>query len=111
MVTVNGLNYATSIGVLFALKEAHGYKTLQETYKLFNNADIDVVVEILNISYNKANDTKMSVDDFVNFLGAKGIGFIAITDIFQEVVEGIMFDGLTPEQKALKKKMIKDLQK
>ena len=106
MVQVNEINYATSIGVLFALKEMHGFKTLQETYKLFENADIDVVIEVLTVAYNKQNGTNMSVNDFVNFLGEKGIGFLAMTDVFQTVVEAIMFDGLTPEQKALKKKMM-----
>lgn len=106
MVQEHGMEFATSIGVLFSLKELHGFKTLQETYKLFENADLDVVVEVLTVSYNKANKTTLSSDDFLDLMGEKGVGFILLSEIFQKIVEAIMYDGLTPQQVESKKKML-----
>ena len=106
MVQVKGLEFATSIGVLFALKELHGFKTLQETYKLLEDGELDTMIEILAVAYNKQNKAEMTAEQFVDHLGNKGIGFLAMADIFQEVVEALMYDGLTKEQKALKKKML-----
>lgn len=106
MVQVNEMQFATSIGVLFALKESYGCKTLQETYKIFEASDMDTLLEILKVSYNKQNGTSLTVDEFIEEAGKHHVGFMRLAEIFQEVVEKIMFDGMTPEQVAERKKFL-----
>lgn len=111
MVKVNDMEFATSIGVLFALKESYGYRTLQETYKVLETESMDTMFDILRISYNKQNKTNYSLDQFLEEMSARGVGFMVLTDIFQKVVEGVMFDGLTPEQVIEKKKFLEQAAK
>ena len=109
MVQVNGMEFATNIGVLFALKEAKGYKTIQETYKLLENSNIDVMIDVLRVSYNKHNKVNLTIEQFVQELENKGIGFFAIADVFQKVIEALMFDGLSPEEVEAKKKLARQV--
>ena len=109
MVKVGNMEFASSIGVLYALKEANGCKTLQETYKLFESADMDAMIEILRVSYNKQNKVNLTTDQFINKLEEEGIGFLYVADIFQKVVEALMYDGLTPEQIEAKKKFLESI--
>ena len=110
MVQVKEMQFATTIGVLFALKEAKGYKTLEETYKLFEKADMDVMIEIVKISYMKQNKlTSLTVDQFVDILETHDVGFIKVTDIFQQIIEALMYSGLSTEELAAKKKLTDSL--
>lgn len=110
MVKVCDMEFATSIGVLFKIKELNGCKTLQETYKVLETTDIDKMLEILRISYNLQNRTVLDTDDFYALVGQKQVGFLLLADIFQQVTEGLLFDGLTPEQIEAKKKLMKSLE-
>lgn len=112
MVKVNGIEFSTTIGVLFALKEARGLKTLQETYKIFDRADMDTIMEVLTISYNKQHkDASVTEEQFIELLEEKEIGFLKITDVFGEVVEALVFGGMSPEEVDSKKKLLMSQQK
>lgn len=106
MVSIKDVEFATSIGVLFKLKNMHNLKTLQETYKLLETGEMDAMIEILRIAYNVQNKTNLDEDQFLEFVGEKNLGFMLLADIFQKVVECLMFDGLTPEQVAERKKFL-----
>lgn len=100
MKTINNLNFDTSIRVLFKVKEAKGHKTLNETYAYVGNKeDIDAMITVALISYNLANNTQLNEDQFQEILAKEGIGLIKMITIFGEVIEAIMFDGTTDEER------------
>lgn len=100
MKTFNTLNFDTSIRVLFKVKELKGHKTLNETYAYVGNKeDVDAMINVAHISYNIANHTQLSEEQFQEVLAEKSIGLIKMIKIFGEVVEAIMFDGTTEEER------------
>lgn len=110
MIEVNNIQFATSIGVLFRLKEKHNYTTLQETYKLLESSNIDTVMDVLGVAYNKAHQgSELNDEQFVELLDKQKIGFIKITETFQSVVEALMFNGMTSDEIAAKKKVLASL--
>ncbi len=112
MIEINDLQLASSIGVLFTLKEKHSLKTLQETYKLLEDSNMDTMMEVLSISYNKAHENKeLTVEQFVDLLDKKGLGLIKITEAYQKVIEALMFSGLSPEEVESRKNAIMNLKK
>ena len=86
-------------------------KTLQETYQLLEQTDIDLIFEVLCISYNKANKVNMSQDEFAEFLADNNIGFVKMTSIFKDIVEDLMFNGMTPEEVEAQKNALANLMK
>lgn len=111
MIEVNGLKLASTIGVLFALKQSHGCKTLQETYKILESTEMDNMFDVLCVAYNKANNTTLSIDEFANKLEESGIGFVKVTETYQKLIEDIMFSGLTPEEIEQRKNQMMNLKK
>lgn len=105
MVEINDLKLDTSIGTLYALRNARGHKTLQETYHYLTHADMDVMMDVLRIAHNKATNKEYSYDEFIDLLSQKSIGFIRITKLFAEFVEHFMYSGLSPEEIADAKKL------
>lgn len=98
MLLMNDIKFATNIGVLFDLKTKKGFRTLQETYKVFESTEMDNIIEVLCVSYNRANNTSMDIQSFIDLLDSKGVGFLKIAEIYKELVEAIMFSGMTPEE-------------
>lgn len=112
MVQFGDLKFSTSLGVMYALKQKYNHTKLNDTYKMLaNSQEIDSIVEILNISYNKANGTNLSEDEFTVVLEKENIGFLKLGDIFTQVIEGIMFNGLSPEEVAARKNQLANLMK
>ena len=109
MIEKQGLRFATNLGVLYDLKEKHKLTTLQETYGLLQAVDVDVIMEILNVSYNRANNCNLDDNSFATLLDEKGLGFIKLTEIFKEIVEAIMYNGMSPEEVEEQKNLIKNL--
>ena len=100
MKTINNLNFDTSLRVLYKVKEKKGHKTLNETYAYVGNKqDFDAMLDTALISYNLANDTNLNDDEFQKILGEQHIGLIKIVQIFGEVIDAIMFDGTTDEER------------
>lgn len=111
MKTINGINFADSIGVLYDLKELHGHKTLQETYGQLQKTDVDSVFEILLTSYNRAHAQKISLSEFLMILEEKSVGFMSAVDICKQLIESIMFSGMSAEQVEQQKNLMKKLSK
>ena len=112
MVQFGNLKFSTSLGVMYELKQKYNHEKLNETYKMLSESqEVDNIVEILNISYNRANKVNLSEDEFTQLLDDNNIGFIKMGEIFSNVVEGIMFNGLTPEEVAARKNQLANLMK
>ena len=112
MKVINGVEFSDSLGVLYGLKEKHNCKTLQETYKILENSDLDTAIEVLNVSYNKAHrDKPLTQDEFLDFLAEKGVGFIKIIEMFQVIVEALLFNGMSEQEITERKNALKNLRK
>lgn len=113
MKEINGIKFSDSIGVLYELKEKKGCKTLQETYKCLDVKEVDGMLEILNISYNKANkDNPKDFEGFIELLDEKHVtGLYAIGKIYSEIIEALMFSGLSPEEIQDRKNQLANLMK
>lgn len=112
MVQFGDLKFSTSLGVMYALKQKYNHTKLNDTYKMLSDSkEIDSIIEILNISYNKANGTNLSEDEFTAILEKENIGFLKLGDIFTQVIEGMMFNGLSPEEVAARKNQLANLMK
>lgn len=108
MVEVNGLKFETSIGVLFALKEMRGHKTLQETYASVSNSGIDNVIEVMHVCYKKGMNSTCTFEEFIDIIAKHDLGFIKLTRLYTEVLERLMYDGLTKEEIDASKKQIEE---
>lgn len=96
----NGLKFDTSIRVLYKVKELKGHKTLNETYAYVGNQeDVDAMLTVARVSYNIANNTNLTEDEFQVLLSDNKIGLIKSIQIFGEVVESLMFDGTSEEDR------------
>lgn len=113
MKTINGIKFSDSIGVMYDLKELKGFKTVQETYKCLDVKTVDEMLEILNISYNRANkETPLGFIDFVDLLDINNIsGLYTIGKVYGEIIEALMFNGLSPEEIAERKNQLANLMK
>ena len=106
MVEVNGLKFATSIGVLFALKESRGHTTLQETYKSMSTSDFDNVLDVLRVCCEQGENKHFTLSEFLALLGKHEIGFVKTTHIFKDILERVMYDGLSSEERESTKKFL-----
>ena len=112
MINYNGVSFSDTLEVLFALRQSHGCKTLQETYKILERTDMDTIFEVLLASYNAAHrGAEVSTEAFTSILAENKIGFVKLTDAYAAVVEAIMFNGMSPEEIAERKNLLVSLSK
>ena len=112
MLTINNINFSDTLEVLFALRQSRGCKTIQDTYKVLENTDIDTILEVLLASYNAAHrGSEVTMDSFVSILAENKVGFVKLTDVYSKVVEALMFNGMTPEEIEERKNFLMSLAK
>ena len=112
MLTFSSVHFSDTLEVLFTLRQIRGCKTIQETYKILENTDMDTVLEVLLASYNAAHHgAEVSLEEFIQILAENKIGFVKLTDAYAKVVEALMFNGMTPEEIAERKNALMSLQK
>lgn len=112
MITFSNVQFSDTLEVLFALRQSRGCKTIQETYKILENTDMDTVLEVLLASYNAAHHgNEVDMDSFVLILAENKIGFVRLTEAYAKVVEALMFNGLSPEEIEERKNVLMSLQK
>lgn len=102
MKTIMNINFDDTIRVLYKIKEKKGHKTLQETYKYLSdpNLEIDNILDVVLISYNIAHkDSPLSEEELQDLFAENKIGFAKISFIYKEIIESIMFDGLSDEER------------
>lgn len=100
MITINGINFDNTIRTLYHLKTAKGHKSLKETYAYMATEDIDVILDILLISFNTAHkDAPVNLEGLMDVFAENGIGFVKIATIYQQVSESLLLDGLSDEER------------
>lgn len=112
MITFQGVCFSDTLEVLFTLRQSRGCKTIQETYKILENTDLDTILEVLLASYNAAHHgNETTLEGLVGILAENKIGFVKLTDAYARVVEALMFNGMTPEEIEERKNFLMSLQK
>lgn len=112
MITFSNVKFSDTLEVLFVLRQSRGCKTIQETYKILENTDMDTMLEVLLASYNAAHrGCEVDLDGLVMVLAENKIGFVKLTDAYAKVVEALMFNGMSPEEIEERKNLLMSLQK
>lgn len=109
MVEFDSLKFDDTLNLLYGIKCARGHKTLNETYESLQKTDIDSILDVLRISYNLANSTSFSTEEFVLEMSKKNIGFVKLTNIFSQLIQSLMFSGLSKEEEEASKKQLANL--
>ena len=112
MIMFNNIKFSDTLEVLFTLRQSRGCKTIQDTYKILENTDIDTILEVLLASYNAAHHgNETDLDGLVKILAENKIGFVLLTDVYAKVVEALMFNGMSPEEIEERKNFLASLMK
>ena len=112
MIIFSNVSFSDTLEVLFTLRQSRGCKTIQETYKILEQTDMDTILEVLLASYNAAHHgNEVTLDALVKILAENKIGFVKLTDAYAAVVEALMFNGMSPEEIAERKNQLMSLMK
>ena len=110
MLKVKNIEFADSIGVMYAIKEANNLKTLQDTFTHLQKCnDLDNILEVLRVSYNAQNKTNISFSEFIEIIEKEELGYLCLIDAYQKLLEKLMYAGLTPEEVQAKTNFLKNL--
>lgn len=109
MIELESLKFDDTLNLLYGIKCAKGHKTLNETYESLQQTSIDSILDVLCISYNLANKTSFSTEEFANEMSLKGVGFVKLTNIFTQLIQSLMFSGLSKEEEEASKKQLANL--
>lgn len=112
MKVICGIEFADSLEVLFKLKELKGHKTVQETYRILEGTEIDGMFATLHAAYNCAHkNQELTYDQFIALLASKNLGFLKVSEAYGELVNALMFGGMTEQEVEERKNQIMNLQK
>lgn len=111
MVQINNLKFSTNFGVLYEIKNMRSHKTVNETFKSLESDDIDNIVDVMRVAYNRENKVNLNNDEFVVLLDQNGLGFIKLAEAYGKLVESIMFNGLSEEEIKARKNAMANLKK
>lgn len=104
---MNGKTYelATSLRVVYALRDLTKAKSLQAAINSIGQLDLDGQLELLYAAYKAGggkNDTVTTKEKFMDeLLDTQGI--LTIADIINKVADGLLYSGMSPEEAASKK--------
>lgn len=96
---------STSLRVVYALRDIAHAGSLQEAIASISKLDLDGQLDLLYASYKAANREDanlLSKSAFVDKI-LDNFGIFAITNAINELTDGLLYSGLTPEEIASKK--------
>lgn len=96
---------STSLRVVYALRDISHAKNLQEAINSISGLDLDGQLELLYAAYKAGEgkgDNAVSKQEFINDV-LDTFGIFAITNAINELADGLLYSGLTPEEIASKK--------
>lgn len=108
---LNGRDYelATSLRVVYALRDITHAQSLQEAINSIQTLDLEGKLELLYAAYkagggkqDESTTKQMFIDAIVD-----NFGVFAIANAINELTEGLLYSGLTPEEIAAKKMEVK----
>lgn len=102
---VGGKTYQLSdtLRVVFELKNFTGAKNMREALASIAHLDLDGQLKLLYVAYKTSKPVDlMPEEDFTNIL-IDNYGLYAITDLVEQLANGLMFSGLDKEKAEQKK--------
>lgn len=104
---IKGKDYelATSLRVVYALRDISHAKNLQEAIGSISKLDLDGQLELLYASYKAANSKCadcMNRADFIDML-LDNLGIFAISNYINLLADGLLYSGLSQEEIESKK--------
>lgn len=109
MITKNNLKFDTGIGFLYKLKSERKHTTVQETINALQDSSVDNMIDVIRVSYCKGMNVEMSNDQFIQFISDNNFGIFFLTSIYTEIVEAVMFDGLSEQERKARKNELEKL--
>ncbi len=105
--TMGGKTYelATSLRVVYALKDLTKAKSLQEAINSISQLDMEGQIGLLYAAYKAGGGKTDTATTKVQFEDAilDNLGILAISDAINKLADGLLYSGLSPEEAALKK--------
>ena len=99
----NTYELATSLRVIYALKDIIGAKNLQEAIGSITKLTFDGQLDLIWAAYKAANNNVQKVkNEFIDEI-LDNLGVFAITNIVNELANGLLYNGLSQEEMASKK--------
>ena len=94
---------ATSLRVVYALKDITHAKGLQEAISSIAHLDFDGQLNLLWAAFKAANkETTVTKEQFVDDI-LDNLGIFAVTNTVNELADGLLYAGLSPEEVQSKK--------
>ena len=105
-ITMNGKTYelASTIRVVYALKDINKSKTLQDALRSIGQLGLDGQIELMYAAYKagKPADPVLSKEEFIDMvLDTQGV--YAVAETVRKLTDELMYSGMTPEEAAAKK--------
>lgn len=111
-IAINGVEYTLSdkLRVAYKLQEVNNHRPYTEIFKGLGGMPLEKQIEFVWIAFNMANPdmesiskpgTKMSQKEFQDYC-LDNIGLSLIMDLIKDIMDGIMYTGLSPEEKEKK---------
>lgn len=101
---------STSLRVVYALKEISKARSLQEAINSISRLDLDGQLELLYAAYKAGcgkNGTTICKEDFVGEI-LDSLGIFAVANKINELADGLLYSGLTPEEIESKKAQVEE---
>lgn len=113
IIKLKGENYelATTLRVAYKIQGQHNHKPYADVFAGLNKMTLDEQVAMLYAAFTVANpDTKMTKNDFFEAV-LDEYGIAKILSIIAEMIEGIMFNGMSDVEIEDHKRKTDDMQK
>lgn len=112
-VEIAGKSYelADTLRVIYSIKDITGAKNLREALQSLTALDVDDQIKLLYAAYKaNKNNPAMSQEEFKDLI-LDNCGVFAIMDMVNDLANGLMYSGLSPEVAESKKVQIAEATK
>lgn len=95
--------FADTLRVVYALKDITGAKSLKEALESITRLDVDGQLQLLYVAHKvAAKEAACTQEAFVNEV-LDNMGVFAITDLVNNLANGLMYAGMSPDKVEAKK--------
>lgn len=91
-----------TLRVAYAIQTANGHKPYSKVFAEMGDMPIESQIGVLYVSFNLQNPNVATKQEFLDYC-LDNYGLDGIMEKLTELMDGIMYFGLSPEEKAAKK--------
>lgn len=121
VIAINGKEYTLSdkLRVAYKLQEVNNHRPYTEVFKGLGEMPLEKQIEFIWIAFNLANPDaeslvtegkKMTQKEFQDYC-MDNLGLSIIMDLIQQIMDGIMYTGLSPDEKEKKRQEAEEKKK